>query len=54
MCRRVFMSASNTFQRVSSKPMPQVSMDRFGMSTKKFHPNSWGISPVCHVLDYVD
>ena len=44
--RQVYMSDFNTFQRVSSRPMPRVYVVPLGMSTKKVHPNSCRISPV--------
>ena len=47
--RRVSMSASTTFHRVSSRPMPRLYVIPVGMRTKTVHPNSCGISPVCHM-----
>ena len=43
------MSASTTFQRISSSLMPQVSMVPLFMMTKTVHPNYCGISSVCHM-----
>ena len=45
----VSMIASNTFQKVSSKPILRLSMFIFGMKTRIFHPRSIGISPCCHM-----
>ena len=47
--RRVSISSSTTFHSVSSRPMPLVSVVPFGISTRIVHPNSWGVSLVCHM-----
>ena len=47
--RQVSMSVYTTFQRVSSSPMPWVSVLHLGMMTKTLHPNSCKISPVRHM-----
>ena len=44
--RRVSISASTTFHRVSSRPMPRVLVAPFGIRTSTIHTISWGISPV--------
>ena len=48
--RWVSTIASTTFQRISRRPMYQVSMEPLGISTNIFHTNSWGISPVRHMF----
>ena len=47
--RRVSISASTTFHRVSSRPMSCVLVVPFGIRTGIVHPNSCGISPVRHM-----
>ena len=47
--RRVSISASNTFQRVTRSPIPHVSVVPFGIIIRTVHPSSCGISPVSHV-----
>ena len=47
--RQVSMSASTTFQRVSSISMSRVFVGPLGMMTRTVHPNSCGISPVLHM-----
>ena len=47
--RRVLISASTNFHRVSKSLMPLVSVLPFGISTRTVHPNSWGISPLRHM-----
>ena len=47
--RRVSISASTTFHRVSNRPMPHVLVIPFGNSNRNVHPSSLGISPVCHM-----
>ena len=48
-CRRMSISASTTFHRIYSRPMPCVVVFPFGISTRKVHINSYGISPVRHM-----
>ena len=43
------ISDSINFHRVSNRPMPLVLVVTFGIRTRIVHPNSWGISPVCHM-----
>ena len=43
------ISASTTFYRVSRRLMSLVLVVPFGIRTRIFHPNSWGISPVRHM-----
>ena len=43
------MSASDTFQRVYSRPMPRVYVVPLGVSTKTVLPDSYGICPVRHM-----
>ena len=47
--RQVFISASATFHRVSSRPIHHVSVVPFVISIRKVHPRSWVIFPVHHM-----
>ena len=47
--RRVSISASTTFHRVSSRLMPRVLLFPFVVITRTHHTNSCGISPVIHM-----
>ena len=48
-CRRVSISTSTTFPRVSSRSTPRVLVVPFEIRTRKVHPKSCGISPVHHM-----
>ena len=48
-CIRVSIRASTTFHRVSSRPMPRMSVVPFGIKIRTVHPNYCGIPPVNHM-----
>ena len=52
--RRVLISASTTFHRVSNRPMPRVLVVPFGIRTRNSPTSSFGYLPhIPHVLYYV-
>ena len=48
--RQVSISASTSFHRVYSRPMMCVLVVPFVIRIRTVHPNSCGISPMCHMF----